>query len=53
MSHREKKRLARKLRTPEEEKNGVELFQSKAWEERKKLKRLRHEKKNSKKEVLS
>jgi len=35
MNHKDKLKLARKLRTPAELKARVSIFQTKAWEERK------------------
>ncbi len=37
MNHKNKIKLARKMRTEKERKNGVSIFQTEAWENRKKF----------------
>ena len=38
LKHKEKLKMARKMRTPEETKKGVSIFLTKAWKRRRKMK---------------
>lgn len=49
MNHKQKISLSKKLRSPQEGRNGVAIFQTKFWERRKKLIAERVSKKSLKK----
>ena len=48
MTHKKKTKMARKMRTQQEIKNRISIFQSEAWEKRKESIKEKVEKRNKK-----